>query len=181
MKLAWRHGLVVLVAAAAAAAGVLTRQHLSNDTPLPQGAQAAANQFLSVTLPDTAGIPQALAQWRGQIIVANFWATWCAPCRTEIPAFARVSQRYAGKGVQFLGISIDTPAQVAAFQQEFAVPYPLLLGSAQTLTLSAGLGNSIQALPFTAIFDRGGQLRHIHLGALNETDLEGRIRALAPP
>ncbi|MDY0011827.1 MAG: TlpA disulfide reductase family protein [Rhodocyclaceae bacterium] len=181
MKPALRHGLVVLVVVAAAGAGALTRQTLDRTGAPPPSAQAPASQFLSLILPDTQGTPQALAQWHGQVVVANFWATWCPPCRTEIPAFARISERYAGQGVQFLGISIDTPAKVEAFQKEAGVPYPLLIGSPETLELSARLGNHAQALPFTAIFDQGGRLRHVRLGTLSESDLEGKIRSLLSP
>jgi peroxiredoxin len=175
-----RVGLIVAVAVAAGLAGMWTRQSTTSrpEAAVPAGGGA---KLLALTLPDPAGAPQALAQWRGKVVVANFWATWCPPCLKEIPGFAEVSRKLAARGVQFVGISIDSPDQVARFQQEKAVPYPLLIGSAETLQLSAELGNGPQALPFTLILDAHGEIRHVKLGTWSEADLEARIRPLLAP
>ena len=119
-----------------------------------------------------------MEQWRGKVIVANFWATWCPPCRKEIPDFAAVSQSLAGEPVQFIGLSIDSADKVRAFKDEFKVPYPLLIAGPEVLTLAAGFGNEARALPFTLIIDRDGTVRHIKLGTLKREELEGKIRAL---
>lgn len=136
------------------------------------------NALLALNLPDTHGQVQALEQWRGKVIVANFWATWCPPCRKEIPDFAAASQALADQPVQFVGISIDSLEKVQTFDEEFKVPYPLLIAGPEVLTLAAGFGNDARALPFTVIIDRDGKARHIKLGTLNREELEGRIRAL---
>jgi len=138
-------------------------------------------KLLALTLPDPAGAPQALAQWRGQVVVANFWATWCPPCLKEIPGFAQVARKWQGRGVQFVGISIDSPRQVQLFQEEQKVPYPLLIGTAETLQLSAELGNTAQALPFTLILDAQGEIRHVKLGTWTAAEVEARIRPLLTP
>ncbi|WP_341650047.1 TlpA disulfide reductase family protein [Thauera humireducens] len=107
------------------------------------------NAQLALSLPDTHGQAQAIEQWRGKVIVANFWATWCPPCRKEIPDFAAASQALAVQPVQFVGISIDSLEKVQAFNDEFKVPYPLLIAGPEALALAAGFGNDARALPFT--------------------------------
>jgi peroxiredoxin len=101
---------------------------------------------------------KASEQWRGRILVLNYWATWCFPCREEMPGFSRLQDNFTNKGVQFVGISIDEAAKIIEFQKETPVSYPLLIGDMKTMTNSAELGNSRQALPFTVVFDRNGQL-----------------------
>lgn len=173
-----RNALVLLVAVTAGAAGYLTRQmHAAPaaETVLPAEAGAP---ILALTLPDASGQRQSLAQWKGRIIVANFWATWCPPCLKEIPDFAEVSRQFENAPVQFVGISIDRPDSVAAFAREKQVPYPLLIATPQHLSLTAPLGNTAQALPLTAIFAPDGSLHSVRLGTLNRDELEGKIRAL---
>jgi peroxiredoxin len=180
MKRPLQLALVALVAVAAASAGYLTSRHRQPSAATAGVSPDAGATLLGLTLPDLAGQPQTLAQWQGKVMVVNFWATWCPPCRKEIPDFAAVSQKLATAPVQFVGVSIDAADKVRAFQAEHTVPYPLLIGTAQTLQLAADLGNPAQALPFTVILDRAGRIAHIKLGTLNADELEGKIRALLP-
>ena len=132
----------------------------------------------SLTLPDLNGQPQALKQWRGKVLVVNYWATWCPPCREEMPGFARLQEKFGAKGVQFVGISIDTAAKVAEFQTTTPVNYPLLIGEMSAIQSSEALGNSRQALPFTAVLDRQGRIAQVKLGRFSETELERALETL---
>lgn len=150
---------------------------------LDQGAElppiAAPSQAIyDLTLVDQQGTAQAIGQWRGKVLVLNYWATWCHPCREEMPGFSRLHDKYLGKGVQFVGISIDTADKIAHFQKETPVSYPLLIGDMDAMKNSAGLGNSRQALPFTAVFDRSGRLAMTRLGRWPEADLERQLIGL---
>lgn len=179
MKPFVRNTLILAVAAAAGLAGYLAQRATAPSTAAPsQVARKAGAPILELNLPDSTGQPQALSQWRGKVLVVNFWATWCPPCLREIPDFATVSRRFADAPVQFVGIGIDQPDNVRRFAEEHKVPYPLLSAPLQTLALTSALGNTSQALPFTAIFDRHGELDFVKLGTLNEAELEGKIRAL---
>ncbi len=131
-----------------------------------------------ITLPDIKGTSQKLDQWRGKILVVNYWATWCPPCREEMPAFSRLNTKYAPKDVQFVGISIDTLNKVVEFQKATPVSYPLLIGSMETVQTSISAGNSAQALPFTAVFDRAGALHSVKLGRFSEAELEQQLQGL---
>ncbi len=184
MKQGMRYALAAAVALTAATAGHLTARALAPESP-PQdaapnhpGQKEALATLLALTLPDSAGSPQALAQWRGKTLVLNFWATWCPPCRDEIPDFAAASRRLAGEPVQFIGLSMDSAENVRAFTQDVDVPYPLLIASSDVLGLAAAFGNPSRALPFTLIIGPGGDVRHTRLGPLNAVELEGKIRPL---
>lgn len=173
--------LIALVALAAAAGGYVASRSGNSDAGLPEGVSSDATRLLmETTLPDTEGVDQTLAQWEGQVLVVNFWATWCPPCIKEIPEFAAVSRHYAdaGEPVQFVGLSIDNLDNVLDFQERFDVPYPLLIGSTQTLQLANEFGNTARALPFTVILGRDGSIGDITLGTLDETQLQARIEAL---
>lgn len=139
---------------------------------------APRTAIFDLVLTDVGGTTQDLKQWRGKVLVLNYWATWCFPCREEMPGFSRLHERYSGKGVQFVGISIDEATKIVEFQKETPVSYPLLIGDMKTMTNSAELGNSRQALPFTAVFDRNGQLAMSKLGRWNEADLEPKLQEL---
>jgi thiol-disulfide isomerase/thioredoxin len=135
----------------------------------------ATGSPFELTLADLEGRPQALAQWRGKLLIVNYWATWCEPCRVEMPGFSRMQEKYRDKGVQIVGISIDTAAKIAEFQRITPVSYPLLIGDVDVMQRSAAFGNTLQALPFTAVFDRQGKLFSTKLGRLAEADLERQL------
>jgi len=128
--------------------------------------EADVESLFAARMPDLAGTQTSLAQWRGKILVVNFWATWCVPCREEIPDFVRLQGEFGDKGVQFVGIAADQADKVTLFANEFRINYPLLIGSFGALDLAKHVGNRISALPFTVVLDRDGRLIHRQLGAL---------------
>jgi thiol-disulfide isomerase/thioredoxin len=142
----------------------------------PEQAQAAADAIMGLTLLDLEGRPQALAQWRGRVLVVNYWASWCAPCVEEMPAFSRLQRQYAAQGVQFVGIGIDEVANMRTFVKARPVAYPLLVGDpagSQTPALQ------VKGLPYTVLIGRDGRLEHDHLGRLDEARLEPILQRLS--
>ena len=130
MKHSLKIFLVILVALAAGAAGVYSARR--GETPAASAnpaQQAALDKLLALELPDSGSASRPLAAWKGKVLVVNFWATWCPPCRKEIPAFSAMSTKYQAQGVQFVGISIDTATNVREFQARNAVSYPLVIAS----------------------------------------------------
>ena len=139
---------------------------------------AVVERVLSARVADVKGGTQSLEQWRGQVLVVNYWATWCAPCREEIPGFVRLQERYGSRGLQFVGIAIDQPDKVAEFASEFRINYPLLLGGLETIELLRQAGNRAGVLPYTLVIDRKGNLVSREPGGLKEARLENLIQPL---
>lgn len=116
--------------------------------------------------------------WQGKVVVANYWATWCAPCRAEMPEFSELHQEYAARGVQFLGITLDTADKVNEFIREVPVSYPLLLAPQDAIEATVALGNAPRALPFTVVIDRAGKVAAVRLGRYRKDELAAEIRRL---
>lgn len=178
MKSRWI--LIVAVAIAATALGFYYGQSKTEVTSTLAGADIepeAAARLMNMTVSTPQGEAVQLKQWAGKVLVVNFWATWCPPCREEMPEFSRVQTQLVDKGVQFVGIGIDTPDNIISFEKSNTISYPLLIGAYDLLKITADLGNKSSALPFTVILDRTGRIAHSKMGKLDEAEL---LRLLAP-
>ena len=171
-------GVVAAVAAVALAAGIVLRPEARDQTANPIPPASAAAELMSVRLPDLDGRPQALEQWRGKVLVVNFWATWCAPCREEIPAFIRVQDRWAAKGLQVVGVAIDETDKVRPYAAELKINYPILVGGLDGIELARQAGNRLGGLPFTVVFNRQGGAVHSQLGRVDQQKLEALVQSL---
>ena len=167
-----------VVAGLSAAGGVL--YHLGSRGSAGPGGDPAEvlERILAAPHTDVKGEARRLGDWRGRVLIVNYWATWCAPCREEIPVFVRMQERYGGRGLQFVGIAIDQPEQVAEFAREFRINYPLLLGGVETIELVRQVGNRAGVLPYTLVIDRKGKLVSRETGGLKEARLERLVQPL---
>ncbi len=137
----------------------------------------APGALYAASFPDLNGQELALGKWQGQVMVLNFWATWCVPCREEMPIFDRVFKKFANQRVAFVGLAADEKAKVAPFLQQSPVSYPILIGDLDALEFARRLGAKQAALPFTAIIDRNGRIVRTKLGPYTEAELEAQIRS----
>ena len=169
--------LVVVVALVAAAAGLLTARQgeMASAPPAPN---PALEKLLNLEFPDSTSSKRPLSDAKGKVLVLNFWATWCPPCRKEMPALSAMSTKYQNKGVQFFGLSIDTETNVRAYQAKYPVSYPLLITPMSAVGLTEALGNTSQALPFTVIVDKNGMISVVKLGMLSEEELDRKLAEL---
>jgi peroxiredoxin len=185
--------LYVIVAVLAAAAGYWTSRGGGGVALVPAidaggaakgqaGAVAPGDgvKLYALKLADADGVMHDLSELRGKVAVVNFWATWCPPCRREMPDFVSVHQTLDASKVAFVGLSIDNAKAVREFRDTYAISYPLLIASGDVMQVAAELGNTSQALPFTVILDPEGNIGHLKLGTLSKSELEGKIRALMP-
>lgn len=131
-----------------------------------------------LVLPDPQGKPQPFSQWQGKVLVVNFWATWCDPCREEVPALVRIQQKEGGRGLQIVGIGIDSADKIREFAAKFHINYPLAVAGLSAVDTSRKLGNAAGGLPFTVILDRNGRLAATHLGGLTESQLDELLQPL---
>jgi len=153
---------------------------LANRPQPPTGPPSVTPEALfAATFHDAAGEPQSLARFRGKVVVLNFWATWCAPCRAEMPAFSRLQAEWAGRNVQFVGVADDDPVRVREFGQELSIGYPLLVGGAEVDDLAQRLGNRDRVVPFTVVLDAQGRVRAQKVGAYSEAELRAELGELA--
>ena len=174
MKRAHAIALFAAVALAAAAGGAAYHLWLRSSQPQEQVAQLV----YSAHLPDTGGVGHSLGHWRGRVLVVNVWATWCAPCREEIPGFVRLQERHGARGLQFVGIAIDQPDKVAEFAREFRINYPVLIGGVDSLELLRQAGNRQAVLPYTLVIDRTGKIISRQPGGVKEGWLEQLVTPL---
>lgn len=152
------------VAAAAAAGGALV------GALVVQSGSGAA-QLLSAGFVDLDGRARRLLEWRGQVVVCNFWATWCAPCREEVPLLVAAKQQYAAKGLEIVGIGIDQAAKIREFAANYGVNYPMLVAGSEAIDIMRELGNKAGALPYTVLLDRSGRVAGQRLGAFRKEEL----------
>lgn len=158
----------VPLALAALSAGMwLAKTHYA-----PQAPAASSDVLWQLSFPDQRGQPQALSQWRGRVVVLNFWASWCAPCREEMPDFVALRTQHRSRGIEFVGIAVDNSARVAQFLQRQPVNYPILIGEGAAHNLARQLGNPSGALPYTIVLDRDGSIVFAQLGRVPRAKLE---------
>ena len=162
---------VALAGAVALAAGVFVARTTADSSPI--GHEASA--LFGVTLPDLEGREQKLEQWKGKLLVVNFWATWCAPCREEMPQFIKAQTEFGAKGLQFVGIAVDQADKTQQFAKEIGLNYPALVGGMGAMQLSKTLGNEMMALPFTVVVGRNGRILHTQLGPLKQAQLDSLV------
>ncbi len=146
--------------------------------PTAEQAQAEVDAIMALTLDDLDGHRQALAQWRGKVLVVNYWASWCKPCVEEMPALSRLQERYAAQGVQFVGIGIDEVDNMRRFVKATPVTYPLLVGPREA---SETPGLQVKALPYTVVIGRDGRFASSRLGRLDEEKLQPILDRLIAP
>jgi len=169
-----RFALVAAVALIALASGWFF--HPANRGPdLPPGANETLQR---ASLPDLAGHSQALAQWKGKVVLVNFWATWCAPCREEIPLLVAKQNELGDRGLQVVGIAIDQADKVTAFAAEMGINYPVLLGEMDAMELGRAVGNELGGLPYTLVLDREGRIAQTELGTLSAEKIDSLVGPL---
>lgn len=133
--------------------------------------QATAPLF-AASFPDEKGQIQALKQYAGKTVVLNFWATWCEPCREEMPELSKLHEEYQNKNLVVLGVAIDDVAAISAFSKETKVSYPLFAADVQGMSIAAGLGNDKSVLPYTVIIKADGSVAKTYFGRVTKPLLE---------
>lgn len=141
-------------------------------------ATISSEALYAASFPDNSGTLQKLGQWRGKILVVNFWATWCPPCREEMPELSKFHERYRDHGVVVLGIATDDVAKMQAFGNELKVSYPLLAGDLDAMNLGNALGNNKGILPYTVIVDQQGNVVKTFFGRVTQPLLEEALLPL---
>jgi thiol-disulfide isomerase/thioredoxin len=124
------------------------------------------------SLADRAGKATSIASFGGKSLIINFWATWCAPCRSEIPLLEALHSEWAGREVSVVGVAVDYRDKVLEFADRFKIGYPLLIGEQDALDAAAALGVESPVFPFTVFTDRRGEVVALFIGELHRPQAE---------
>lgn len=175
---AWiRNSLFALVLLSCAVIGARVYQGLNSPTlglPVSGAVSGMPEALPAFVLNDTDGEPRAIAEWAGRPLMLNFWATWCAPCRREIPLLQALHTEQGQDGLQIIGIAIDRLPDVTAFIGEYGVSYVNLVGQEDAMAVSDLFGLADLGLPFTVLAAADGQILTVHIG---EVDV-GQLREM---
>jgi thiol-disulfide isomerase/thioredoxin len=169
--------LILALACLAAVGGYALQRHLAapRQPPPPPGVKtlAVGDRVAGITLPGLDGPPRSLSAWRGKRILLNFWATWCVPCRREMPLLSTTQSRYAREGVQVIGVAMDPPQSALAYLRRVKVDYPILVGIDADPEPTLLFGDTAGLLPYSVLIGRDGRILDTQLGPLSEA----RIRS----
>ena len=181
--------IIAAVALAAGAAGYVIYQQ----TRAPEAAAPAAEvvaeaeapkprpmvtELPDVSLPNREGQVQSLRSWTGKSMIVNFWATWCAPCRKEIPLLKQIAAQTASEGFQVVGVAIDFKDDVLKYANEVKIDYPLLIGETEGMAAADAFGVESVGLPFTAFSDSKGRMVTTFMGELTKETIDVILAAV---
>jgi thiol-disulfide isomerase/thioredoxin len=186
----------VAVAAIAATAGFLIYRHAFEprlvdgqvagpvarvaDQPAsaPEETGAIPAKLPDFTLGDLAGKPRSILSWPGRSMIVNFWATWCAPCRREIPLLRELQKQHGAEGFQVVGVAVDIREDVVKFAQEMGIDYPILTGEQDGLDAVNKFGQGSIGFPFTVFTDNQGRVVLFHLGEIKRKQADVLLDAV---
>ena len=174
----------VLIAFVAGVTGFLIQQQFDRISQPPAALVPPPEKSLigelrpDFSLPDKDGQLRSVQEWDGKVLVINFWATWCPPCREEIPEFIKLQNKYAEQGLQFIGIALNKAEEVQDFAVEFGMNYPILVGEQTVIGVAGDYGNRIGVLPYTVVIDRNRRIVFIKKGPLHYAEADAIIAAL---
>ena len=154
---------------------ISSKEELNKKKP-PSPEEVIGTDATEFSLLDLNGERRYLSEWRGKLIAINFWATWCAPCREEIPVFVELQQKYQSQGLQFVGIALQQAEEVRDFIEEYNVNYPSLVGGDEVIKIASQLGNNIGAMPYTVMINTEGKIAFTHRGSLTKDEAEAVIK-----
>ena len=166
--------IIIAISLAALLAGVLTSQWIYK-TGL--ASDPAIKAFFANPWQTPDGKSVDTEQWRGKVLVVNFWASWCPPCVEEMPTLDKLQAEFKTQNVLFVGIGIDSPSNIREFLEKTPVSYPIVIGGLEGSNLSKQMGNSQGALPYTIIINSQGKSTSSKLGKISEEELRKAIKS----
>jgi peroxiredoxin len=140
--------------------------------------QNGASALLGEPFSDLDGRAVRLRDFKARALLCNFWATWCEPCREEVPLLVAARQQYAATGFEVVGIGVDQPANLREFAKAYRISYPIVVATDGTPALLGALGDRASALPFSVVLDQDRRIVHRKLGLWRRQELEKEIEAV---
>ena len=165
-----KHMAVAVLLVASAALGYFLYTRFAEDA-LPVAPDPVGGGRVEFTLPDLNGNPRKLSEWAGKARLVNFWATWCAPCRREIPLLKKTQAEHAKNNLQVIGVAVDFVEQVTQYAETAEFNYPILVGQEDAMAAAEATGIDFIGLPFTMIVSPDGRLINTHIGEIVEEQM----------
>jgi len=172
--------LVVALVAGAGGFGLYRWLNPRTLTPEPAPQLQVPETRPVFTLPDLSGTSRTVTEWDGKALLVNFWATWCPPCRKEIPLLKDMQAKYGAAGLQVIGIAVDETAPVKDYAREMQFNYPVLVGQLEAVTVANRFGINLYGLPFSVLTDRQGRILEIHQGEITPDQVEAIVAKMLP-
>ena len=166
-------GLVALLCGAlfyAARIPVATQQASAPAVAAPPALEVVTHPEFS--LPDISGRDRSFSEWQGKNRLINFWATWCAPCRREIPLLKNFQAEQSGNGFEVIGIAVDFPDAVAEYAESAQFNYPVLVGEQDAMAVAESSGIEFIGMPFTMFVAADGEYLSAYIGELHQEHLD---------
>ena len=170
---------VALLALMAGALFYAARIPVQQKAPPPQPKQLEVVTHPVFSLPDMEGVSREFTEWDGKHRLLNFWATWCAPCRREIPLLKAFQDEHGEAGFQVLGIAVDYPEQVTQYAEQAEFNYPILIGQQDAMAVAESSGVEFIGMPFTMFVTRDGEYVGAYIGELHQSHLDDVVNILA--
>lgn len=146
---------------------------VKKDPPQPMPTELpAVVQYPEFTLKDLDGVDREFKEWQGRHRLLNFWATWCAPCRREIPLLKEFQAEQSEDGILVMGIAVDFAEDVAVYAAAAEFNYPILVGQEDAMAVAESSGIQFIAMPFTMVISRDGEFLGAYLGELQQSHLD---------
>ena len=169
-----RLGLSLIAVAALLAGFYLSARYFAE--PLPASLLSPAGNIIGSQRPDfslasNAGGRITPADFSGKTLLINFWATWCAPCRHEMPMLMDLQTEHGPAGLQVIGIAVDNAESVRGFVEQYGISYPILIGEADVIQVSTAYGNVDGVLPYSVLVDGEGFIRWQYIGEIQPADI----------
>lgn len=173
---------LALIALIGAGAVSYMRTAPERTPPLPQpaiGDPAAADRMLEFSLADIDGNRRAFSEWHGKARLVNFWATWCAPCRREIPLLKSAQEEHGGDSLQVIGVAVDFVEDVRVFAEDAEFNYPILVGQEDAMAAAEASGVELIGMPFTLVVSQDGYLIKAHTGEIEADHIRQIVEVFA--
>jgi thiol-disulfide isomerase/thioredoxin len=142
-----------------------------SDESAPAGVKKIPEQLPKIAMPDAKGVPRQLSEWQGRPLMVNFWATWCDPCRREIPLLKKLRQERSGESLEVVGIAVDFRDAVVQYAHSIGIDYPVLMGEKEGLAAIEAFGMET-VFPFTVFADKQGRIFTVKVGELHRDEAE---------
>ena len=162
----------VLIALFALAIAALLFQYFHSARSVKNPTTTSTRSLFAASFIDTEDKMQSLSQYRGKVLIINFWASWCPPCREEMPMLDEFQADYGAKDVRIVGISVEDTDHLKTFSTGHKFGYTLLAGDFEAMALSQALGNDKSMLPFTVVIDKQGKIAQLMFGKVDKSMLE---------